>query len=314
MIPAPAVPVAAGDTVCKNGSANLAVTNPADSVYWYTSPAGGKNIFSGSNFLTPALTQTKTYYAENVTVNSPLIFTGAKPDSGGGAGAFIPGEKFLVFDAYEDFTLEAVTVYAADSGYGTIQLRDQYGDERDGRLISFTKGKNRIALNLFIPAGKNLQLFLAGKDDSFYSDTSGAAFPYEIPGLLSVKNSSRSKAHYFFFYKWEVKTLPLLCKSLRVPVTVVVDTACTNGFSGIAGEDVVKIYPTPFSDFAAVEINPAINASLFIVRTIFGKEVVKIVSPPRKFTLEKNNLPSGIYFYELWAEGGIFSAGKLMTR
>jgi len=55
-------------TVCSGSVATLSVSNPQASLTynWYTSSASGSSIFTGVNFVTPALTANTTYYVEAV--------------------------------------------------------------------------------------------------------------------------------------------------------------------------------------------------------------------------------------------------------
>jgi hypothetical protein len=50
--------------ICGTGSVDLVATTSAGNVDWYTTPTGGTSLFTGSNFTTPSISTTTTYYAE----------------------------------------------------------------------------------------------------------------------------------------------------------------------------------------------------------------------------------------------------------
>ena len=56
-------PVVTGAENCGNGSVTLIANDTAD-VRWYTVATGGSSIFTGTNYSTPVLSQTTTYYVE----------------------------------------------------------------------------------------------------------------------------------------------------------------------------------------------------------------------------------------------------------
>lgn len=73
-IPAsPTVTATAGSlSVCAGASASLSIVNPqANQVYrWYTASTGGTLLFTGTQFVTPALSANTTYYVEAATAGN----------------------------------------------------------------------------------------------------------------------------------------------------------------------------------------------------------------------------------------------------
>jgi hypothetical protein len=57
---------AAGLSTCQNSAATISITNPvAGTVYnFYTTATGGNSLYTGTSFVTPAVTQNTTYYVE----------------------------------------------------------------------------------------------------------------------------------------------------------------------------------------------------------------------------------------------------------
>ncbi|HSH65601.1 MAG TPA: gliding motility-associated C-terminal domain-containing protein, partial [Bacteroidia bacterium] len=63
----PVSPVITGpDSICSGNNATLTATAPGGTYNWYETATGGTPVFTGSVFITPILTGTKTYYVEVV--------------------------------------------------------------------------------------------------------------------------------------------------------------------------------------------------------------------------------------------------------
>ncbi|RYY37619.1 MAG: gliding motility-associated C-terminal domain-containing protein, partial [Sphingobacteriaceae bacterium] len=53
--------------ICSGGTAQINITSPSAGTFtWYDAPTGGNVVFTGTNFTTPELTETTTYYIENI--------------------------------------------------------------------------------------------------------------------------------------------------------------------------------------------------------------------------------------------------------
>jgi gliding motility-associated-like protein len=87
IVPAPTAPTAAGATTCMGSSVTLSATAPGGSYAWYDAATGGKQLGTGANFTTPALTATTTYYVQttisvNTSNRTPVTVTvNARPDA-----------------------------------------------------------------------------------------------------------------------------------------------------------------------------------------------------------------------------------------
>jgi gliding motility-associated-like protein len=55
---------AVNNTICGNGSGTLTATASKGEVNWYSSLIGGNSLFTGTNYTTPILNQTTTYYVD----------------------------------------------------------------------------------------------------------------------------------------------------------------------------------------------------------------------------------------------------------
>ncbi len=217
----PPAPIGNDTSICANNSVLLNAIG-SGTLYWYNAPVAGTLVNTGSSFLTPILTYSITYYVEEAV---PAIPQNVGPlDNTIGGGGYFSGDQHLEFDCINPFTLNSVNVFAGSAGNRTIELRDNTGTVIQSTIVNIPSGASTVTLNFNVPIGLQHQLgVLAGSAPNLYRNNTGAAYPYTIPGLVSITGSSAaSTAYYYFFYDWEVQEPG--CSSLRVPITVTVDT------------------------------------------------------------------------------------------
>jgi len=72
-------------------------------------------------------------------------------------------------------------------------------------------------------------------------------------------------------------------------------------------------YPNPFIESTTITIDPQskINKCEFIMHDIFGREVNKMPIDNLSFTIHRNGLSNGIYFYEIKDSDNVTGKGKL---
>ncbi|MDP9076471.1 MAG: gliding motility-associated C-terminal domain-containing protein [Bacteroidota bacterium] len=83
--PIPAAPTASGTTICQGTSANLSAS-ASGTINWYDVPSGGISLKTGSNFTTPILNSTTTFYVQNTTGTcvsdrTPVVVTVTSPNN-----------------------------------------------------------------------------------------------------------------------------------------------------------------------------------------------------------------------------------------
>jgi PKD-like domain/Ig-like domain CHU_C associated/Lysyl oxidase len=215
-------PVTTGASVCGTGSDTLEATSAGSTIKWYAAASGGSSLFTGNAFVPPPVGNTTSWYAE-ATSGAPGFNGYAQPTANTiGAGGYTTGAQYLIFDAYQSFTLHSVKVYAQSAGNRTVELRSSTGSLLNTITTSVPAGQSRIVLNWAIPAGSDYRLTRAGSTD-LYRNSAGVTYPYTLPGILSIKNSSAGNSYYYFFYDWEVSTASQTCTSSRVPATLTVN-------------------------------------------------------------------------------------------
>ncbi len=214
VVNAPAAPSATGASACENSSMVLNA-NGNNTISWYQGSNATTPIASGNSFTTPNLSTTTTYYAANTISNSP-IYGGMQTITGG--GNLTNASQWLVFDVNSNATLNSVVVFAQSAGNRVIQMRNSASTVLFAQTVSLTTGSNTVQLGFNLTPGTNYQLGLAGGSNAnLYRSNAGVAYPYNIGGIVNIKNSSAGSAYYYWFYNWEV--IEADCMSPMVAVT-----------------------------------------------------------------------------------------------
>jgi PKD repeat protein len=217
----PPAPTVSGATICAGQTASLAGT-ATGSIVWYN--AGGQPIDTTATFVTPTLTSTTTYYAENAIFFpsqniGPLngtIGTGGYHNTGfTGAQNFTANKALTILSAWLDAGSAGTrTVYLWNGSNGT-------GTIVDSAVLNVPAGAQRVALNIEVPGPGNYSL--GGTTINLYRNSAGATYPYTIAGLLTITGSSAATPSWYYLYDWEVQEAA--CRSAQVPVTVNVSGA-----------------------------------------------------------------------------------------
>jgi len=207
-------PSTTGNSHC--GPASLTITaNGTGSIAWYDAASGGSLLGTGTNYTTPVLSSTTTYYAENQVISSTQNVGDTRYNSSGGlfTSAVVHG---IIFDAYEPFTLVSVQINSGSAGTKTISLQRADGTVITSSNVTLGIGLDTVTLNWAVPADTGLKI-VGPASPNMYRNSSGATYPYTIPGVVSLKRSTASTGlytYYYYFYNWVVQ--PQNCTSGRI--------------------------------------------------------------------------------------------------
>ena len=211
-------PTVTNDTVCGPGPVNLSATGTG-TIYWYADSTGGTPLQTGSTY-SPNVSATDTFYVSN-TVGSATQGVGLYDNSAGGGMSGVT--QNLIFDVLSNCTLNGVYVYPAAAGTLTIQLADNANTVVNTVTFTITAGdvNNRtyVPLNLSLTPATGMQLIRNGSSMQLWRNNAGVNYPYTIPGIISITNSTAGNGFYYYFYDWQVS---FGCESPRVPLEVTV--------------------------------------------------------------------------------------------
>ncbi len=260
-------------TVCGIGTADISVNfTDNNNIKWYNSANGGSSLGTGAIFTTPVLDQNTSFWAEAASPNTTTGSVGKvslEPNAGTGGGL----STYMNFTAQSDFVLETVDLFPFGTGAGTvtIELRTNTGTPIMSTTVNVVGGNasspaQTVILNFPITGGQSYRLGVnswTGGVTNLYRDDTNFAYPYELPGILSITGPSTS-GYFYFFYNWMVTKG---CISPRVEVPVVVTpspnfelsqnelTICQGNNSEIITVAVGA------SDYDTFEFNPTIGVS-----------------------------------------------------
>jgi PKD repeat protein len=238
----PSTPYAPNKARCNSGTLQLYASGDA-LIKWYSSSSSQTVLDTGFNFTTPNLTQSTSYWVENVQP-SPTLNAG-KPDKSG-PGNNLNAKQSLIFDVYKTIILDSVTVYANSAGSRTITLKTSNGTTLYTKTVSVINGETQVYLGFTINPGTDYAL----ESKDLFRNNSGVNYPYDVSGLLSIKRSSASSnplSYYYYFYDWKIRKEA--CASNRVEVYAYINNAAPTANFVLTNND-------PYVDFADQSTNP----------------------------------------------------------
>ncbi|MEY4593770.1 MAG: hypothetical protein RIQ47_180, partial [Bacteroidota bacterium] len=150
--------------------------------------------------------------------------------------------QYQVFDAYSQFELQSVRVYAGTTASRTFILYDKTMSTVRSKTVSVPAGSSVVALNWIIPPGDFYRLQVTGAANLYYN-TSGVTYPYTIPGILQIHNSSGGHNNFYYCYDWKVKAADIVSVSPRVAATATITAGPTVSFSGLSASYPVTASP-----------------------------------------------------------------------
>jgi len=205
-------PISSLDTTICYATPVVFINLASDSMAWFESNSA--NAFAWGNSYSINVTSDTAIYRATYLDMSPII-VGKTDTTGNGGYIYQNTEHYLSFTAIKDLLLATVDVYALSSGTNIIKLINSENQIVVSKSVTLLAGKNTLNLNFFIPQGSRYRL-TAPTYSSWYANFDGSAFPYSVPGVISIDSSS-SAGNYYYFYNW---TFRQRCYSSRQPASV----------------------------------------------------------------------------------------------
>ena len=243
--------------------AEVALSANVPNVLWYDAEDALFAFGAGPDY--PVyVDQTTTFWVETEAGYDGTTATGGKDDLDLENGQFHQNNGFwLVFDAYQNMTIETVKAYANGLGARTITLVNANGGTIQSVTVNMEDGENVVDLNLFVPAGEGYGLRVSSDNPQLWRDGIGSdqSYPYALGDVGAITgtsvNGGNAQNYYYFFYDWKVSVDAVGCASERVPLTVTVTNPSSVG--QIAGLTSIDAFPNPTAGALTLDLDLGAN-------------------------------------------------------
>jgi hypothetical protein len=305
VLAAPA-PVANDVTLLVPGAANLSASGVGTDFYWYEQAVGGAIAATGPSYTTPIVNATTSFWVQETHGYSADVASGGKTDSTDAGGSYHNSTGFyLIFDVFENSTLNSVKVYTDEEAERTVYIEDQNGVTIYSQLFTVPSGESRINFtNWNLSPGTDYRLRVLESGHGFWRDNSELQvnFPYNLGDLMSVTGANTGNpTYYYYFYDWEVQGEAFMCVSDRTEVVVTIGTV------GIEEGELsgVEVYPNPASEFVMVAIPTSVEGLVEMnVLDALGNLVCSKTANSGVNQVDVSALAKGIYFLEMNTNSG----------
>ncbi len=267
-----AAPSTTDDYISTAGQGTLTATGPGGTIKWYDAPVAGNLLYTGNPFITPVVNTTTTFYAEDNSITPGPINHVGPVDNAIGAGAnHTSNQRYLIFNAYKDFTLNTVKVFALTAGVRVIELRDENDVVLQTATVNLPAGQSLATLNFNVAPGNNYHLGLSATSAvDLFRNSGGVNYPYTVSSVCEITGSSAGPGYYYFFYDWEIKEPDFVCPGPRTPATVHVGT----GISDFNFDATINVHPNPTQGLLTLSFVTYQNAATQLALTDAAGRVI----------------------------------------
>jgi hypothetical protein len=216
-----------GAVICGgSGTGTLSATTNGANALWYTAASGGSPIFTGNNFTTPVLTSTTDYWV-SASLGSGSGIVGALAPTIGTISTTTLTNHFKQFTINTTTTIQSVDCYWSAALGSNFTIVVQQNNSPTFTQVATYSGTTTVTgqttpqvvpINITLTPGNYRIGFIT--NPGCYRNTTGASYPYDLPGVISITGNTFNTAYWYFFYRWEVSTG---CEGPRTMVTATVD-------------------------------------------------------------------------------------------
>ena len=268
-------------------------TNNYNNLNWYINENDFDEISSGIELITEPIYNDTSFFVSELSDTS-CYSTGLNyfPNNGSTSSNY----SYLLFDVFRKMTLKSVDVKSTGNQDRTIIILDSSNQIIFEKTFNnFNTGIHTLNLNATLFQGNNYKIGLSTTSAvNLYRANSGANFPYEIPGLISITKSvinpiNTSTQQYYYFFNWKV--CDPVCESKRSEVKIFTDD-CEN----IQDLQDIVVFPNPNSGIFTIRVPKNQYGSLMVVNML-GQIVYEnsFSALVEKVFVNIPNLSKGIY-------------------
>ena len=268
-------------------------TNFYTNLNWYVNENDFDEIYSGEELIIEPIYNDTSFFVSELSDTS-CYSTGLNffPINGSTSSNY----SYLLFDVYQKMTLKSVDVKATGNQDRIIVILDSSDQVIFEKTFNnFNTGIHTLELNATLFPGSNYKIGLSPNSPvNLFRANSGANFPYEIPGLISITKSvinpiNTSTQQYYYFFNWQV--CDALCESKRTEVKIYTDD-CEN----IQDLEDIVVFPNPNLGIFTVRVPKNKSGTLKVVnmlgQTVYENSFSAIVE---RVFVNIPNLSKGVY-------------------
>ena len=302
-------PVTNNVSIPAPGTANLTATG--STINWYSDSAAVTPLATGTNFTTPFINSTTSYWVENQETYGASNYS-VGMDHVTGTNVYSSGTATnakVYFDVIDNCVLSQVKVYTDMPGLRRIELYNQSGVRLQYADVMITPDSQYVNLNFTLTPGTNYYLTTSDSVNSLIPNWlnvsprlkrnfGGVTYPYTINDVLSITGTDYGQVYFYYFYDWKVNTPGITCVSPRVEVVVDIVTGITENSGGQ-----IQVYPNPAHDKLNIRFSQAPADARLQLFDAMGREVSNEGIAENNFELNIQHLQPGIYQLQLINDG-----------
>ena len=314
VLPVPMAPTASNVNIPGPGTANLSATG--DSIHWYDSATGGMLLGTGNSWTTPFINSSTDFWCADVnSLGDPPVMGGNAANTGSGQ-YHTNANNWIVFNAFEEFTINSVLVYANGVGTRTIGLVDMANNTTlVTSPFNIPDGPSRVELDFEVPGPGQYGLRVMGGNPQLWRDGIGSNpnYPFALGtyGEIIESTAGAATSYYYFFYDWEVQGPVTLCEGPRTQVTVSMPV----GIEDIDGGSSFMVYPNPADQQIQFELNgPVQELTQLQLFDATGRIIDRIAVKSNITNYNTGDLASGIYRFELSNLQEVLATGQFSVQ
>ncbi|MFA6274046.1 MAG: choice-of-anchor J domain-containing protein, partial [Candidatus Paceibacterota bacterium] len=220
-------------TLCGGGSATLQATAaPGSTIEWFSDAAGTNLVGTGTNFVTPALFSTTTYYARSKATGGLVNVGPFSPLSEGGSQGVLTNPVYISFTVHSNTTFQSLDIYPMAAGQsGVITIRNAANSAL--ALYNYTTSAaggstpQTISLGYNLTPGNYYVYFDVMPAAGLVVNINNAIYPY-TSSIADITGNDYDNTFYIYAFNWKFSNI---CKSLLTPVTANITAAPPISFS-----------------------------------------------------------------------------------
>lgn len=211
-----APPIVNDTSTCENTTMSI-IANSANTVNWYD--INNNFISSGNNLITGNLNSDTSFFVNSI-IDYNINFARLDTNQANSNYNSI-NKQGLIFNAYNDFVIKSVKVFANTAGNRTFYLTDSLNNIIDSLVDNLAQGENIVNLNFNVTSQENLKLIANANSDLLFEDSTASYFPYNISAYAEIYKSTFGYNSYYYFYDWQITIQNCKSETKEVSINVV---------------------------------------------------------------------------------------------